>query len=444
MVLKGNSINFSGKRIIFNKEVSTVYIGDLLKYERKKQALKQTNLAKNICSPSYLSKIENNLVEPHEDLIKLLGEKLNIDFFINEIDVCLQEELAHIYKEIVCNKNNEISNDLFNKFDVEKLLYKFNTPYRTLLQLFRIYLKSYKKKEISILLDYFSLCVDNFNTYENYLYHQNLALNAYIENLYVEALNEIDISLNFINNIPLEIWEKADTYYIKSLLDLVNNNFLSSLDYVNNCLILYQDLFNTGRIIESYILLANINKRTKNFSAAEKFLNMAKNILINTSSNVFSNKYLSIILQNLGDNYYKQKKYEISFNYYVESYYLKDDSTSKLLTILSIVESLLQLKKKDDVRYWCDKGLNLLHKINSSDKSFYYHFNILKNILNSLNIQLICESIYFFEKTSNVKYAYKYCLVLSEYYYTENQYKNSSIYYKKAINFLENNNVIHF
>ena len=53
-------------------------IGLIIKYERLKQDIKQTNLAKGICSISYLSKIEHNLVEPNPEIIELLLSRLNI------------------------------------------------------------------------------------------------------------------------------------------------------------------------------------------------------------------------------------------------------------------------------------------------------------------------------------------------------------------------------
>lgn len=54
-------------------------IGTLIRNERIKQKLSLESLSLDICSPSYLSKIENNSVFAHEEIIQLLLEKLNID-----------------------------------------------------------------------------------------------------------------------------------------------------------------------------------------------------------------------------------------------------------------------------------------------------------------------------------------------------------------------------
>lgn len=58
-------------------------IGHIIKSERLNQSMKQTTLAKGICSTSYLSKIENNLTVPSEEVITFLLKKLNIE--INQV-----------------------------------------------------------------------------------------------------------------------------------------------------------------------------------------------------------------------------------------------------------------------------------------------------------------------------------------------------------------------
>ena len=53
-------------------------IGQLIKLERQRQNMKQEYLASGICVPSYLSRIENGLVIPSEDIQQHLVKRLNI------------------------------------------------------------------------------------------------------------------------------------------------------------------------------------------------------------------------------------------------------------------------------------------------------------------------------------------------------------------------------
>lgn len=58
-------------------------IGHIIRKERLNQNMKQSYLAKDICSPSYLSKIENNSTQPSEEVLELLLDKLGIEDLIN-------------------------------------------------------------------------------------------------------------------------------------------------------------------------------------------------------------------------------------------------------------------------------------------------------------------------------------------------------------------------
>ena len=54
------------------------YRGLLIKKERKKQDISLEALAYGICSPSYLSKIENNILIADNEIYKLIFQKLGI------------------------------------------------------------------------------------------------------------------------------------------------------------------------------------------------------------------------------------------------------------------------------------------------------------------------------------------------------------------------------
>ncbi|WP_093856690.1 helix-turn-helix domain-containing protein [Tenuibacillus multivorans] len=55
-------------------------LGAIIQYYRTKQGLTQKELANGLCSVSYLSKIESGVIEPNLDTIKLLLNRLNMDY----------------------------------------------------------------------------------------------------------------------------------------------------------------------------------------------------------------------------------------------------------------------------------------------------------------------------------------------------------------------------
>lgn len=56
-----------------------VKLGPLIKLFRKQQKLRQDDLSIGICTTSYLSRIENDLVEPDIQILKLLLTRLGQD-----------------------------------------------------------------------------------------------------------------------------------------------------------------------------------------------------------------------------------------------------------------------------------------------------------------------------------------------------------------------------
>lgn len=55
--------------------------GYLIRYHRNKQAISQEGLCKGICVVSYLSKIEQGLVQPSTEIIKQLFQRLSLTYF---------------------------------------------------------------------------------------------------------------------------------------------------------------------------------------------------------------------------------------------------------------------------------------------------------------------------------------------------------------------------
>ena len=55
--------------------------GSLLKYHRERLDISQKELCDGICVVSHLSKIENNKVEPSDQIVDELFKKLGVNFF---------------------------------------------------------------------------------------------------------------------------------------------------------------------------------------------------------------------------------------------------------------------------------------------------------------------------------------------------------------------------
>ena len=104
---------------MITKEVITLdrhyKIGQTIKFFRQLNNMNQDTLAVGICTTSYLSRIENDLVEPNETVYRMLFEKLQLDFtaYVEE-DRHQEELLEQIYEKL-------LSNEKINEEELEQL-----------------------------------------------------------------------------------------------------------------------------------------------------------------------------------------------------------------------------------------------------------------------------------------------------------------------------------
>ena len=97
--------------------------GKLIKYHRQQQKLKQDDVAIGICTPSYLSRIENGVVLADYSLYEQLFARLGIDLATNDDNERQQRaKLEVIYKKL-------LSNEALSTGEIESLLAKQTTMY---------------------------------------------------------------------------------------------------------------------------------------------------------------------------------------------------------------------------------------------------------------------------------------------------------------------------
>ena len=99
--------------------------GGLIKYHRQKLDISQKELCDGICVVSHLSKIENNKVEPSDEIVDELFKKLGVNFYQDK-DFIKNNKLKINRFFLNLNFSREVK-DIFDdiKKDKEKLV---NSP----------------------------------------------------------------------------------------------------------------------------------------------------------------------------------------------------------------------------------------------------------------------------------------------------------------------------
>ena len=196
-------------------------VGHLIRAERIRQEMKQLVLAKGICTPSYLSKIERNLIFPSVDIVTLLFNRLGIDATKLEnndqqAEIDFEKMLKDSYKEVITNRDENFTKQKLDYLEQHSPLFENQSLYYTYLLIvlrFRIILGvnlDERKKEIE---DLEGLSED-FNPRQIYLYKINKAIYYYSTENRNKSIEYLEDVLSLVDDISLEDWEKAELNYM--------------------------------------------------------------------------------------------------------------------------------------------------------------------------------------------------------------------------------------
>lgn len=194
--------------------------GYLIKKMRINKKMKQIWLAKGICSVSYLSKIENGQTVASQEILSLLGERLEIvmDSFEPYTEDSFMKSLVSSYKEYLTKKVNTGIQVFVNSRD-KKYIFNCKRNHNTynLLLIRFLLINNEDRDTIRKEIEFSELLLSEYNNKEKYLHYINECLYRYFESDYQSAFDYILKIEEIMNHLLLEPWEKADFNYIASL-----------------------------------------------------------------------------------------------------------------------------------------------------------------------------------------------------------------------------------
>ncbi|SES10497.1 tetratricopeptide repeat protein [Psychrobacillus sp. OK032] len=426
-------------------------IGYIIKQERLNQNIKQTVLARGICSTSYLSKIENNSTVPSEDVINLLLERLNleIDKLPNEEENKFIDAFYELYKDAIIQRDKKLIRATLHEFSVQKTYFlQLKNYYTYNLYMFRLMLILNEKKEN--LQSTYAVIIkseDNFDEKQRFIRNLNLGLYYYLNGDYYKALSKLESSLKFVNNVSNEEWEIADFHNVLSLIYFRCNDFFNTINHATKSLNFYKDNLLFERAIDCYIVIGASHKKMRRYKEAEKNYNLAKKLVIDYKVV----NYEGMIYQNIGSLYAIQEDHDKAIEYYKMSLKSKEENYNVegyLITILSIIKEYSKQNNHIEVLSWCKKGFEAMEDIenknNTEYHSYYCHLEIYRALHSSTDEleSVLKKGINYFELVHDDRHVQKYSILLANYYFKESKFKAADLYYQKAIQMLFKQNFI--
>lgn len=404
-------------------------IGSKLKFFRIQRNLKQEDLARGIISVSYLSKIENNLTSPSEEVLKLLCERLGVSLIEQQDDTILSELMAW-YKLMVTSNSDEIM-QRYEELGLK--IQSVNTKtymYFVLFEL-RYYLYLRDLEQAKLLIDKLQHFHEIFDLQMHYYFKKFYAIFTYRLNNYTETLEHLKAAAKLLKrNTNMESAEEADLYYLFGLTYSQTAKVPLSITYTTKALHNFQAVYDLKRSAECHVLLGISYRRIGEYDQAEESYLLAQKL-----SESLNNKYLqALIYHNLGKLYSMQQLHFQAIEEFERSYYLKEDRSleSKLNSIYCLLIEYDNMGDWKQCRKWLDIGKALLTKPEELIE-YHYYFTIFDYILseNMGGLDGYFQEIVlpFLQQQDLKEPIIKYAERLAFYFESCYKYKKASYYY---------------
>ncbi|MCF6411790.1 transcriptional regulator [Pseudalkalibacillus salsuginis] len=409
-------------------------IGQRIRYYRKTKGLTQEELARGICSISYLSKIENGDAKSSEDVIELLCEKLGISAAEEQLDVNILG-LLNEWNYLMTSRKWKESSETQKK--IETYIPFIEDPviqlkYKVFLVKSLVSNKKFDKADKLIK----EIKNHHDNKFESDLeFHYNHIIGIYFYNKkeFQSSLSYFENAEKFIQQIPLNPVERGVFFYN---LALAHSHFFHNTSVINYCykaLEIFDKEYNFNRSADCHILLGISNRRINNYSQARFHFNKA----LKFAETFNELQTIAIIYHNLGYVHSSMGETKKAIELYHKSINLKSKlpTQDSFITYYLIAREYFRIKDKKSSLEWLNKVKEKLDE--NYNYEYYLHYSILyKRVINELDESyenlLRKEAIPYFNKKNLWEYLSDASELLAEYYFKKSQYKKSSEYYKLA------------
>lgn len=406
--------------------------GHVIKLERIRRNMKQITLAQGVCTPSYLSKIENNSIIPSQEVIDLLLNRLELSITQNK-NLDDDSYLAHIreiYFNAIMNKDRELVAQQLKKINNERYLFSDPSNYYTYqLMVLRLTLIVQDiQKDTSELIMALSELSSNFNDYQMFLFHSNVGCYYSFMLDYNSTLQAYEKAIKYFKRINIEKWEEADFQYLLGHCYLTQQRWVISIEYVQNSLEFFKSGFYNSRVVECYLILAIAKDESYQHEEAYEYLLLAKKIAYQLNLK----EHFPIITQNLGNTASVRGFSEKAIEYFIESIAVRAGNEEKLPTIYSLVKEYSKLKNSNEIIKWAEKGLSLINENQNLGNQIYeYHLKVyLAKETDPIFFEKVTiDAFNFFKEIKDYRNAQKYSLLLGNFYQELNKYKNAAKYF---------------
>jgi HTH-type transcriptional regulator, quorum sensing regulator NprR len=416
-----------------------MHLGEKIRYFRKVKNLSQQELAAGICSIPYLSKIENGVTKPSDEIKQHLADRLEIKLeSINENEIIQKyvdlfyslyqrdyESAEQKFQTLTASRTQSIDEEILHK--IFKSIYLLMAKQNTL--------------EAQVLLIEVSYIANVIKGEKAFYYFIARGLLSYYLKEYEESFNYLVEAEKRLDNDRVQEWEKG---YLLYLMGLSANQLwrnIVALEYTKRALEIFEENYFFKRCADCRIILAIIHLRVKNFEESTKQLLLAESIADTFNDDVLK----GAIYHNLGSIATHKGESDKAIQFYLKSLEVKQNQPKSfnLSTMYALIKEYENINRSEEALELITTGLE---QIDNSPlfRGFELHFMYYKFLFtygssNEKLIQfMINELIPYFVQRNEWIHLADYYPILGKYFEKHQKYKQASKYYSMAIKALKN------
>ena len=412
-------------------------IGKQVFYKRLQQKMTQEELCQGICSVSYLSKIENGKIEASEEILQLLCARLEIAVTdLRDVEEDVKGKLDEWLNALIRLDKAQIErirNEL--EEDMQSVQYFEIINYYKILNI-RYLLMKRELPAIAEELEKLKKAYKKFSPFQKLLYTYSKGLLCCLQYKWKKGLE--DLLETEIMAKELGYHETGIYYNIALTYSHLEIQHLT-LHFANIALEAFRSEYKFRNVINCQILIALSYAEQGQY---EEALTMYENILREAEAFADKDVLMSITLSNMGNIYYKKKKYQQAKEHYLESLQLqKQVDLNYIDTVYEMALSCIKLEQFEEAKEWINKGVTAAKREERFNTKLYLilmlqykYFGEAKEYKEFLEL----EAIPFYKSAGNKIELKKVYIELAEYFAQSLKFEQSNQYYKLVIEMLEN------
>ncbi|RDW16161.1 helix-turn-helix domain-containing protein [Oceanobacillus chungangensis] len=409
-------------------------MGRVLKFYRKEKNITQEEVAEAIVSPSYLSRIENAKTTVEEETLALLFNRLGVNYYeMKSNDNRVRELLFRWEKPLLNNDRKECEKTYRELQELVQPVTNLELQAEYHVKKIRacIILNNYDDADYSF--RFLHNFYDVLSTRNRYFYFKHVGNYYWITHNTVKAKEYLEKALSEYSSAHLNELEKADMYFLYSLILYVEQKETLSFTYAQESLLIFQNNYKKQQCLKLHIQLGICYSKLGDATTALSEFKKARNLALELKDAI----HLGVVEHNIANMYLRKRNRSKAISHLKMAITHKDkESISYFQSLSLLIYVYYQEELLSECHNYLTNHLEVAKQLPNDNipmKEFWFFHSFLNETEDKWEAYVKNKLLPILKKANNTRDLQRYSNFLGEYYQRRGGYKKAAAYYKLAI-----------